>query len=542
MTNRLHRFNSNISSIPLPEKFTNPFDYTPHKLCVMAKEQTMQYIKSDEQLNSKIQEGKMLGVLVVKCEDNSIGFIAGFSGNIAHKNDYDYFVPPIYNLLDRNGAFAHAEKKLNRINAAILELENSQSYIGLKNQLEESIIVARQHIENLKREYESDRNRRAELRASRSLTDDELKELERQSQYQKAELKREKRRAHDRQQIICNEVLGYEEKIEQLKNERKQKSLQAQLDIFKSYIINNSLGEQKNLLEIFKDTPQGIPPAGAGDCAAPKMLQYAYIQSFSPLAMAEFWIGDSPKQEIRHSGAFYNACIGKCFPILSFMMRGLEIEDSTPQALPEQELEIIYEDNYLLAVNKHEGMLSVPGRLTYKSVYTEVMKKYPDITGPAIVHRLDMDTSGILLIAKDKATHKMMQRLFKDRSIKKRYVALLSSRIEQKEGIIELPLARDYINRPRQIVSHEEGKYALTYFKVIKYEGDNTLIEFEPHTGRTHQLRVHAAHHQGLAAPIVGDRLYGTKGEKRMHLHASRIEFTHPITGERIIINSPSPF
>ena len=334
-----------------------------------------------------------------------------------------------------------------------------------------------------------------------------------------------------------------EQEIEQLKQERKRRSAALQRKLFEQFRILNARGEVKDLCELFAPTSQGTPPAGAGECAAPKLLQYAYQHQLEPIAMAEFWWGDSPKTEIRHHGYYYPACKGKCEPILHHMLQGLRVDENPLLADSHREtkLDILYEDDYLLVINKPEGMLSVPGKGDADSVYQRLSILYPEATGPIIVHRLDMATSGLLLAAKTKEAHQNLQAQFKNRTIQKRYIALLEGEVPQDEGEIRLPLCPDPLDRPRQIVSEEFGKPALTHYRVLERTSGKTLIAFYPQTGRTHQLRVHAAHPQGLHCPILGDKLYGRKAE-RLYLHAEYLAFTHPITSERIEIQKSPAF
>jgi tRNA pseudouridine32 synthase/23S rRNA pseudouridine746 synthase len=247
--------------------------------------------------------------------------------------------------------------------------------------------------------------------------------------------------------------------------------------------------------------------------------------------MAEFWWGATSKDEMRQHKQFYPACRGKCQPILSHMLAGIEVEDNILLAESSmiEDPKILFEDEYLMVISKPAGLLSVPGKEIQDSVYIRILLKYPMLTGPLIVHRLDMDTSGLMLIAKNIKIYKALQAQFIQRKVKKRYLALLDGLIDYDNGIIELPLIEDYINRPRQMVSFEDGKKSITHFEVIERKDGRTLIHFYPKTGRTHQLRLHAAHHLGLNCPILGDDLYGKK-DKRLYLHAAEIEFLHPFS------------
>ena len=259
--------------------------------------------------------------------------------------------------------------------------------------------------------------------------------------------------------------------------------------------------------------------------------------------MAEFWWGDSPKNEIRRHGCYYPACKGKCEPILKHMLQGLSVEENPllRELQQEKDLEIVYEDDALVVVNKPAGMLSVPGKLDVDSVYQRMKRRYPEATGPMIVHRLDMATSGLLLIAKTKEAHQNLQAQFKNRIVQKRYVALLSEVLAEEEGKILLPLRPDPEDRPRQVVDRIHGKTAITHYQVIGREKEGTRVFFYPQTGRTHQLRVHAAHPSGLNAPIIGDELYGKKAE-RLYLHAEYIAFHHPISGQWIEVEKKADF
>jgi tRNA pseudouridine32 synthase/23S rRNA pseudouridine746 synthase len=323
----------------------------------------------------------------------------------------------------------------------------------------------------------------------------------------------------------------------------KSKSSQNKISLEQILEVLNAKGEKKDLSELFKDTTQKVPPAGAGECAAPKLLQYAYQNGLIPIAMAEFWWGDSPKQEIRRHGYYYPACKGKCEPILKHMLVGLQVDENPLQkeALRKKELEIVYEDEWLVVVNKPAGMLSVPGKSDSDSVYQQMIKRYPNATGPMIVHRLDMATSGLLLIAKNKEVHQNLQAQFKNRTIEKRYTAILDGCIKMDEGIIQLPIRPEPNDRPRQVVDHIYGKPAITRYQVIERKAEQTRISFYPLTGRTHQLRVHAAHPFGLNAPIIGDELYGIKAD-RLYLHAEYIAFQHPITNQKITIEKKAGF
>lgn len=563
----IHFFKKPVSHLALPEKFTYPFHYTPHPLCVLAAEEVKAYIASRKEWQEELASGKMFGVLIVQTdngitnnEENQIGYLAAFSGNLDGKNLHPYFVPPVYDLLQPEGFFKIEEEQISAINIRIRELENSSSYLDSKEkwkiETEQAKAVLNQAKAELKMAKEAREIRR---QSSPELSGEEQASLIRESQYQKAEYKRLEKKWKKRLEELETEVRHFDIEIERLKTERKERSAALQRKLFEQFRMLNAQGEVKDLYTIFEQTVQKVPPAGAGECALPKLLQYAYLHQLRPLAMAEFWWGDSPKNEIRHHGYYYPSCKGKCEPILQHMLQGLEV-DENPLLNPvheEEELEIVFEDEWLLVVNKPAGMLSVPGKVENRdSVYHRLKKKYPEATGPIIVHRLDMATSGLLLVAKTKEVHQDLQAQFANRSIKKRYVAVLDGIVlSERTGRIELPLCLNPLDRPRQIVSKEYGKEAITEYKIISEsekiidESERSINEprkytrivFYPLTGRTHQLRVHAAHPEGLGCPILGDELYGKKAD-RLYLHAEYIEFRHPIYGDIFRIQKKADF
>lgn len=542
----IHFFDQPVSHIALPERFTYPFNYTPHPLCVLAAEEVKAYISTKKEWLEELTLGKMFGVLIVQTQEegsSSIGYLAAFSGNLAGKNLHPYFVPPVYDLLQPQGFFKIEEEQISAINVRISALEVNPHYLHLKEKLDReteqtrlALIQAKEELKTAKKERELRR------KSSPALSKEEQDALVRESQYQKAEFKRLERGWKERIKTLEEEVITFETEIEKLKNERKQRSAALQQKLFEQFRMLNAKGEIKDLCTIFEQTVHKIPPAGAGECALPKLLQYAYLHQLKPLAMAEFWWGNSPKTEVRHHGYYYPSCKGKCEPILQHMLQGLEVDENplSPQAHRKEELEIVFEDEWLVVVNKPSGMLSVPGKEEETdSVYHRVKAKYPEATGPMIVHRLDMATSGLLLVAKTKEVHQHLQEQFINRSIKKRYVALLDrnglNQQLEETGTINLPLCLNPLDRPRQMVSEEYGKPAVTEYRILNDSDKYIRIAFYPLTGRTHQLRVHAAHHQGLNCPILGDELYGKKAD-RLYLHAEYIEFRHPVYGDIICI------
>ena len=540
----LHRFTTSISDIPLPERFTYPFCYTPHPLCVMAAEEVQNYLSKQSDWQEELSQGKMFGVLIVQTEDGSIGYLTAFSGILAGKNIHPYFVPPVYDLLQPQGFFKIEEENISTINRRICRLEEDKKYIDLLSDLTQTTQSAQDALSIAKTQLKEAKEKRELLRKTGQLDAKEEADLIRESQFQKAEYKRLERSWKDKIASLQVEAGNWEKQIQELKAERKVRSAALQQQLFEQFRMLNYRGEVITLCDIFEQTVHKTPPAGAGECAAPKLLQQAYLHHWKPIAMAEFWWGNSPKNEVRHHGYYYPACKGKCEPILRHMLQGLEVEANPMQQEAErgnEKLKIVYEDQWLLIINKPAGMLSVPGKERQTSIYDLAREAYPEAEGPMIVHRLDMATSGLLIIAKDKKTHQHLQAQFKNRSIRKKYIALLDGIVPEDEGTIELPLCPNPLDRPRQMVNTQYGKPAITYYQVLERTDKYTRIAFYPHTGRTHQLRVHAAHPSGLHCPIIGDELYGKK-DKRLYLHAESIEFTHPVNGQSICITEKADF
>lgn len=547
-------FKTNISGISLPEKFTFPFYYEPHELSMIAATELQSYLEtqSDFEHNFGLKEnqeglviGKMFGVLVCQNQVGELGYLWAFSGKLAGVNHHSYFVPTIFDMLQENGFFRKEEEVLNAINRKIEILENSVELQSKKNQLDVTKIEALTDIQNQKDKIKRLKLERDEKRISFiNLSSSEIEQLEfelsEESKKESILLKKMTKYWNFQIENVQKEVNLLLDEINQLKEERRMKSGALQQKLFAEYSFLNQFGERKSIGEIFNDNP----PAGAGECAAPKLLHYAFEHQLKPIAMAEFWWGQSPKSEIRKHKQFYPACKSKCEPILlSHMLKGLEMEANPFQENPAEgkNIEIIYEDDVLAVINKPAEFLSVPGKIISDSVYQRVKELYPNATGPLIVHRLDMSTSGLMLIAKDEETYVKLQSQFIKRTIKKRYVALLDGILEDNEGFIDLPLRVDLDDRPRQLVCYDHGKPAQTKWEKIEVRNNQTLVYFYPITGRTHQLRVHASHELGLKTPIVGDDLYGSKAN-RLHLHAESLTFEHPISKESIIIQKEAEF
>ena len=547
-------FKTNISGISLPEKFTFPFYYEPHELSIIASKELQKYLETqtDFEHNFGLKEnqeglviGKMFGVLVCQNQEGELGYLWAFSGKLAGVNHHSYFVPTIFDMLQEDGFFKKEEEVLNAINSQIEILENSDELRDKKKQLENTKNEANSDIQNQKDKIKRLKVERDEKRISfTNLSSVEIEQLEfelsEESKKESILLKKMTKYWNFQIEKAQNEVNLLLDEINQHKDERRQKSGALQQKLFAEYSFLNQFGERKSIGEIFNNNP----PAGAGECAAPKLLHYAFEHNLKPIAMAEFWWGQSPKSEIRKHKQFYPACKSKCEPILlSHMLKGLDMETNPFQENPAEgkNIEIVFEDEVLAVINKPAEFLSVPGKIISDSVYQRVKELYPNATGPLIVHRLDMSTSGVMLIAKDEETYVKLQSQFIKRTIKKRYIALLDGILEGNQGCINLPLRVDLDDRPRQLVCYEHGKPAQTKWKKIEIRNNQTLVYFYPITGRTHQLRVHASHELGLKTPIVGDDLYGTKAH-RLHLHAESLIFDHPISKKRLLIKIPISF
>ena len=552
------QFKTNIEEIELPTQFNYPFYYTPHPLCKIAARELQIYLSNQKDWehnfgiaadNSGMPIGKMFGVLIVKNSAKQLGYLAAFSGKLAGKNHHPFFVPPVFDTLDQDGFYKKGELILNKLNDEIKTLENQPEIKELNEKILNHSSETITTITTIKLNIKQNKKERAHKRQASTLLKDEegikniLQNLAQESINEQYHLKKYIQNRNIELLELQKKLDYYNNEINKLKEERKTKSATLQQQLHDSYSFLNALGDTKDLCSIFESTAQLKPPAGAGECAAPKLLHYAFKKQLHPIALCEFWWGESPKSEIRVHKEFYPACRGKCEPILGHMLKGLNVEENPMLTNPgiNKEISIVYEDDDLLVINKPEEFLSVPGKNIEDSVYSRMKLKYPNATGPLIVHRLDMSTSGLMLIAKNKEAHKHLQHQFLKKTIKKRYEAILDGIITESDGTIELPLRVDLDNRPMQLVCYEHGKSAKTEWEIVSRKNGCTKVYFYPITGRTHQLRVHAAHQLGLNTPIVGDDLYGKKSD-RLYLHAGRIEFRHPITKEILTIELPANF
>ena len=651
------------TSLPSPRQFTYPFCYEVDPLAEAASEELQHYIATTGLMSAEKGCGKMFGVLVVEYEDEEgalqRGFLAAYSGLLGGRNDWQYFVPPVFDAQQPDGHFKRTEREISAINCEISAIEHDPQYLQSVAQHEETMKRLQAEVEAFKAEVDAAKARRdARRKSGEPLSEEEQAEMVRESQFMKAELRR-RRKAMEQADSTFN--TQHSTFLKSLQRKRKQMSDELQRWLFAAYRMLNAKGEERDLIDIFREYTHAMPPAGAGDCCAPKLLQYAYQHRLRPVCMAEFWWGESPASEIRHHLHYYPACRSKCLPILTHMLKGLDV---APNPLAQKrhtaEPRVLYADEYILVVDKPAGMLSVPGKaesvrsefsdsanISVEEYFAQLTIGTTGVVGGAGIparttapnysdnnsqcrgqesprllqlptnsqfttnskflkaaHRLDMDTSGLLVLARTEQAYVELQRQFASRETMKRYEAVLSGvpkhivggygipavaianscshlyfygqgirqecrsllRLEPfaiqfakySSGCISLPLIADINDRPRQRVDMEHGKPALTLYNIVevraadantavayttkKADKSLTLVHLYPKTGRTHQLRVHCAHPQGLACPILGDPLYGTERADRMYLHAAELTFRHPITGEPMHFLSPSDF
>lgn len=546
-------FHPIVPSAPLPETMNNPFGYEMSPVCEQAAREVMAHLSASPQWKEEIEKGKMFGVLVVKNEKGETGFLAAYSGQIGGRSDWDWFVPAVFDYLQEDGYFKTHEREISSVNDRICELENDEQRLALMRQIEQMKVAGNEEAKAFKKAMK-------EAKVARDLRRDtaDPDELIQESQYQKAEYRRLKKRLQKEISVFEKELAKADEEISCLKTMRREKSDALQQWLFSHFEMLNVYGEKRDLLAIFADFNGKIPPSGAGECCAPKLLQFAFSNHLQPICMAEFWYGASPKAEIRHHSNFYPACRGKCLPILSYMLdKNFAVEETlitrkltwrskilsavkTVLLFPFPSLRhklfpimFQYEDDYIVIVRKPNGLLTTPSDTKKRSVYSLMRERYPYWDTPLTVHRLDMATSGLLILGKTRQTCIALQRQFENRTVEKRYVAIVEGDVPQQRGTISLPLRRNVLDRPRQIVDYENGKAALTEYEVLSRKNGRTRLALYPRTGRTHQLRVHCAHRDGLGCPILGDDLYGHKAD-RLYLHAEYIAFDHPVTGERM--------
>ena len=597
-------------SIPSPRQFTYPFCYDVDPLAEAASLELQRYIADADLMSTEKGCGKMFGVLVVEYEDEEgalqRGFLAAYSGLLGGRNDWPYFVPPVFDAQQPDGHFKRTEREISAINSEIAAIEHDPEYLQSVEQHEQTKKRLQAEVDAFKAEVDAAKARRdARRKSGEPLSEEEQAEMIRESQFMKAELRR-RRKAMEQANSTLH--IPHSTFLKSLQRKRKQMSDELQRWLFAAYRMLNAKGEERDLIDIFREYTHAMPPAGAGDCCAPKLLQYAYLHHLRPVCMAEFWWGESPASEIRHHLHYYPDCRSKCLPILTHMLKGLDV---APNPLAQKrhtaEPRVLYADEYIMVVDKPAGMLSVPGKAeSVRSEFSDsanisVEEYFANLQLPTnsqlpteqftigeadnsklkiqnskflkAAHRLDMDTSGLLVLARTEQAYVELQRQFASRETVKRYEAVLSgvptqnSKLKtqnsstQPSGCLEaisLPLIADINDRPRQRVDMEHGKPALTLYNIVevravdantavayttkKVDKRRTLVHLYPKTGRTHQLRVHCAHPLGLACPILGDPLYGIERADRMYLHAAELTFRHPVTGETMHFLSPSGF
>lgn len=553
-------FKTNVDQVVLPERFTFPFFYQPHEIAVIAVKELQEVLPQfEEKWNHQFKDsspaqndgsGKMFGILVVKNKKGDLGYLAGFSGMIDGSYDHPPFVNAAFDSDFNLEQLSQGFKDFSEISEQIIALESSALYKQLQDHLKQELERSQFLLENQAKKHKRAKKRRrkerytAKTKLSETAFQELLKAHHQEGLNEKFLMKEYEEYLEQKVNPLAKQVENFKDQILALKELRKKTSHQHQEWIFKHYNFLNNHGEVKNVVHLFDELEKGPPPSSTGDCAAPKLLQHAYRHGYQPIAMAEFWWGASSRSAVRNHQQYYPACRSKCEPLLTHMLKGLAVDPNPMLINPAKgkKLEIIYEDDDLIVVNKPADFLSVPGKNISDSVLTRLKELYPKATGPILVHRLDMATSGLLVATKNEESHKVVQAQFIDRTIQKKYIALLDGDVRQERGYIDLPLRVDLDNRPMQLVCEDYGKPAQTTYKVLERTTDGkTRIEFRPITGRTHQLRVHAAHSRGLNAPIVGDDLYGTP-KNRLHLHAAHLQFKHPKTEKKLSFSAVHPF
>ncbi|HCS13200.1 MAG: RNA pseudouridine synthase [Zetaproteobacteria bacterium CG06_land_8_20_14_3_00_59_53] len=533
----------------IPAVMPSPFCHTPHPLAEKAVRMLQQRLSISDALSVT---GKMYGVLVVRDTDGQIGFLSAFSGMMNGLWQIPGFVPPIFDLAEHDRFLPEGNDELAVLTAQLEGLEASLQDAPFRQQISQLQVQREQSLAAMKQQHQANkavrRQQRLQLRDMPDTAEREsrMAALALASQQQKRQATNAALLWHDKLHAVQVKLDALQQQIMQIKDARSAKSRRLHRRVFESYRLENRLQEKHPITHFFAD---GTPPAGSGDCAGPKLIHYALQHRMQPLALAEFWWGPSPSTGVRHHGHFYPACRGKCLPILPFMLRGLEVEPEPDYGLgiAADEPQIVFEDDAIVLVNKPAGLMSVPGKYVKDSVFTRLLDRYPQCPELKLIHRLDMGTSGLLLVAKNMQANSFLQRQFIQRRVEKRYEAVLSGVLpaDKSEGEIDLPLRIDFDDRPRQMVCYQHGKAARTRWQVIARSNDTvpatTRVWFYPLTGRTHQLRMHAAHPDGLNMAIVGDDLYGS-GAERLMLHAQRLCFTHPLTREWIQFEVPTPF
>lgn len=548
-------FSTSLSAYSLPERFTYPFFYHPHPLAELAASELQNRLLEHPRLQPHfLQEaqksGKMFGVLVVKNSHGKLGYLSAFSGKIAEDSQIDGFVPPVFDTFESSNFYQVENQPINLINQELTELKDDSTIALLKQQIKNEQQQAEFEIEQYRVTTVDNRSQRKLRRqeGEKELNSEQyqllLEQLSKESVFEKNQLKTIKGHWQTQVETLQAQLDQWNNRIQHLQSERKRLSNELQNKLFRQFRFLNQNQVERDLLDIFSETKHPTPPSGSGDCAAPKLLQYAFKHGFQPIALAEFWWGNSPKSEIRKHKHYYPACQSKCLPILTHMLGGMALDDNPLLDNPAQDtaFNVVYEDEAIVVIDKPSGLLSVPGKHITDSVFTRLLERYSNSEeDPIVVHRLDMATSGLLVFALTKRANKSLQKQFISRTVKKHYVAVVDGALPQDKGRISLPLRGDLYDRPRQLVCYEDGKPAQTDWELIETRNNRSKLRLYPVTGRTHQLRVHCAHPQGLNTPIVGDALYG-RTDQRLHLHAEQLEIFHPYTKEKMCFTANPEF
>lgn len=530
-----------------PRVFPSPFDdVAPHALAVRCAELVKRDLSTGfiapglpTSVLHRAEGGKMFGVLVVEARDGRVGFLRAVSGQVERAWTLEGYVRGVFDAALRAESEVAAEVVVKGLTARVEVARVEPSLLAAREVLRQ---LEERHAEQRLALKQTHAARKLERKAAREKTGDaaELHALDQLSRKDDWERRNAEARAREERAAAMAVLAPLERRLAALERLRRVVSQETMRQIWNSYQLTNFAGETTTLRALF---PGGDPPSGAGDCAAPKLLHAARALQLRPLALAEFWWGAPPPGGGRVEGTFFPACREKCGPVLPFLLRGVETsarQTWRPRDVDEDELVVVHRDERFVVLNKPEGLLSTPARdeTVTDSLLARVQRAHPQAM---TVHRLDLDTSGLILVALDEEMYRLLQEQFLSREVQKRYVAVLEGEVARDSGVIELPLRVDLDQRPRQLVDFEHGKAALTRFEVLSRESSRTRVAFFPLTGRTHQLRVHASHQLGLGAPIVGDRLYGTPGPRLM-LHAEELRFRHPITGATLELRAAVPF
>ncbi|MFA0088107.1 pseudouridine synthase [Vibrio sp. 10N.261.51.F12] len=581
-TNKFIPFSVNISDYALPSSFTFPYYYTPHPLATIAMDELQAYLeKQTEWPHDFNQMGKMFAVLVVKNSQGDIGYLASFCdepNQSTQEKHPEFFVDAIANPCQTDDL----NDEVTSLGTEITQHKNASGYLQLQHTVRQKHLESEQKIADLQQRNAKAKATRKQARRdmesklgvsiNEAQLQDFISDLGAQSSREKRVLKALKQQWQVELMTLNDALKAEQSVIDDMERQWAKLNGQLTIESQKSCLFLNQAGVEKSLYDLFNyqsqsqsqdqeqrpisgsvlatssasntnSTPvissthvmNSTPIANSSEQNLPKLLQAAFSQQLTPIALGEFWWGASPYAQIRQHKNLYPVCQSKCFEILEHILEGISTDPSPLEQTPSHNkaLDIVYEDDTLVVVNKPAEFLSVSGKYISDSVQARMQARYPNATGPMIVHRLDMSTSGLLVLTLTAEANKHVQKQFIERSVEKRYTALLEGVIQQQSGVITLPMCGDLTDRPRQMVCHEQGRGAETTYQVVSTKNHRTKIHLFPKTGRTHQLRVHCAHQAGLNTPIVGDDLYGFK-DSRLHLHAGYLKFVHPVSRDTL--------